>query len=675
MSPPTKRLARRRAERGQTLVLAVLMMLVVVLTVFLTFAIGARTRRKIQLQAVADSTAYSLAVAEARAFNFYAWSNRALVAHHISILSVHAHQSYLSFYEDVLAATGRNFRNIAKQLTSRCAAGSQESCLAAPRARRISDIYQHSYFKPEEEWPHICDPITHECRVDLECVGDDSCDLESAKKRGADWFHDVWHEKAGSNSCFRLLEGSRDHFRKVQLLRAHQLRVEAQLQLMMTGNLDDAHLSSTEDALLDRSTRRAYYPEQVSRKPLTEMSTLSLAQNLARLTDPELKAHESAGRVSLGYYQTAVDNGLRYNLHKDYDEILDGTRFPGFITQRGFRADPNWKRLDTAAKKAARGTGVPSTEVENEGTARMLKVGAGQVDPGTRNWLNPHQSEWPPSYPGDIEAVPPNKQNPPPAGKLPYGGEQLAKAAHREGHDQFGFGESDGAAAEDHGRVRSQFQLPSGAIVRAHTDIRAGRNGVWGDPHDWDGPTGSADPHRVHSFHLFHGDLGPVSGHGQDLGDCTGPGCNQEMRRGLYRGHMRFRLANLRQPGDLWNMPRTLSLITRPARDARPSGEPWPWEFHFQAQLPGPVRFTTLESAGDKETDNTMAALAAGLVYFHKPPNSGEEYGEAPNLWNPFWRAKLHPVKQADAIRATEGVHQASWLLLNGLYRWSAVNY
>src|SRR4051794_33398350 len=103
----------RRAGRGQALILTVLLMLFVTVTVFLTFAIGARTRRKTQLQAVADSTAYSLAVAEARAFNFYAWSNRALVAHNVSLLSVHAHTSYLTFYEDMLAATANNYRLLA----------------------------------------------------------------------------------------------------------------------------------------------------------------------------------------------------------------------------------------------------------------------------------------------------------------------------------------------------------------------------------------------------------------------------------------------------------------------------------------------------------------------------------------------------------------------------------
>jgi hypothetical protein len=51
-----------------------------------------------------------------------------------------------------------------------------------------------------------------------------------------------------------------------------------------------------------------------------------------------------------------------------------------------------------------------------------------------------------------------------------------------------------------------------------------------------------------------------------------------------------------------------------------------------------------------------MAAIAGGLVYYHKP-NGGESDGwrEPPSLWNPFWRAKLHPVTPSDARTAFFG--------------------
>jgi hypothetical protein len=85
------------------------MMLIVAVAVFFTFAIGQRVREKTKLQAVADAQAYSAAVAEARAMNYYAFSNRAIVAHDVSVLAVHAHQSYLSWYEHMLKGTAESF--------------------------------------------------------------------------------------------------------------------------------------------------------------------------------------------------------------------------------------------------------------------------------------------------------------------------------------------------------------------------------------------------------------------------------------------------------------------------------------------------------------------------------------------------------------------------------------
>ena len=154
------------------------------------------------------------------------------------------------------------------------------------------------------------------------------------------------------------------------------------------------------------------------------------------------------------------------------------------------------------------------------------------------------------------------------------------------------------------------------------------------------------------------------------LGKCDTPLCNSE-QRGVYRGHMRYKLS---QDADtLWNMPRTLSLITSPVP------ERMPWDFDFQAELPHPgpprpITFTTTASRGDSATGGTMGAFGGGLVYFHKPCDCGEEYGEPPNLWNPFWRAKLHPVRQADAVTASSVLTATNRALLE-LDGYRAVNY
>jgi hypothetical protein len=373
--------------------------------------------------------------------------------------------------------------------------------------------------------------------------------------------------------------------------------------------------------------------------------------------------------VSLRYYQRAVNNGMELRRHRDYDEVLAATRFPSFITQRDkapadknkpsrpLPEDNNWQRLDRAARAAARGHGTPVTQVTTAGTARMVTVGSSDEDPGTQNWNNPGAN---PQFPESYKA-----------GVVPWGGRRLADAAHRGHHGEpYGAGEGDGALAEDHGVVRSTYTLNNGQVLRHTTFLEAGRNGVWADPHDFDLPEGSK---RAHSHHIFHGDLMRVAGHGQRLGTCEGPGCEQGLHRGLYRGHMRYRLAD---EDALWNMPRTLTLITRPTHEEKRMA----WDFDFHAELPGPVHFSTWDAPGDAASGNSMAALASGLVYFHKPRLRGagtdEEYVEPPNQWNPFWRAKLHPVWQRDAITATAGgVHDATHRVLTDLHRWNAVNY
>lgn len=662
MTPSRTHRSLRRAARGQALILTLMLMLFVTAAVFLTFAVGTRTRRKIQLQAAADSTAYSLAVAEARAFNFYAWSNRAIVAHNISILSVHAHTSYITFYEDLLAATANNFLLLSERLDS----DNPTKTLLA----EIANSYLNSDFdlsgKPctwVKEKKGGENKGGEKCVVDTECKGKSFCNLEGNEVRGARWYHKEWHGKTSSNTCYRLLEGSRDHFEKVELLRAHQLGVESQLRLMMTGDSDDI-TPVDDEPLLSASTQKVEMYDSL-KADILALPQKSLAQHLVSLTDNRLKAEKSAGDRSLWYYNRAVDDGLRGNLHKDFDEILAATRFPAFITQRGFKMDKNWERLELKAV-AAIGLDLrfdPFSEVVNEGTARMLKISSAGDDPGSfNNKPGPLQDVWPPIY----RRMPPPKEDDPPRPsvyEIPLSGRELSKDTHVRGHNRPGLGDSDGVAAEDHGWVITRY---GGFTER--TEIEPGRNGVWGDPHDWHGnPDHSVegDPF-THSLHIFHADLATVPAHGTDLGQCNDIRC-ENIQRGVYRGHMRFK--NSSDEDSLWNMPRTLSLITRPVREAGLQ----PWDFDIQAELPGPIRFTTANSPADAESDNTMAAFAGALVYFHKP--DGEEYREPPNFWNPFWRAKLHPMRADDAVIMTRTGHPATHRMLRQLDRWRAVNY
>lgn len=65
-------------RRGQVMVLACVTMLIVALTVMLSYNVNLAIHERIRLQSHADAMAFSLAVLEARALNFTAQSNRAI---------------------------------------------------------------------------------------------------------------------------------------------------------------------------------------------------------------------------------------------------------------------------------------------------------------------------------------------------------------------------------------------------------------------------------------------------------------------------------------------------------------------------------------------------------------------------------------------------------------------
>jgi hypothetical protein len=87
----------RRSEEGQALVLAAIFGLVLMLCVLGTVNLGRAVYDKVQLQAAADSAAYSEAAVEARVFNFTAYTNRAMVVHYASLMAATSYLTYLHF--------------------------------------------------------------------------------------------------------------------------------------------------------------------------------------------------------------------------------------------------------------------------------------------------------------------------------------------------------------------------------------------------------------------------------------------------------------------------------------------------------------------------------------------------------------------------------------------------
>ncbi|HUJ26519.1 MAG TPA: Tad domain-containing protein [Myxococcales bacterium] len=87
----------KRSEEGQTLVLAAIFGLILMLCVLATVNVGRAVYDKVQLQAAADSSAYSLAAVEARVLNFTAYTNRAMVVHFASAMAATSYLTWVHF--------------------------------------------------------------------------------------------------------------------------------------------------------------------------------------------------------------------------------------------------------------------------------------------------------------------------------------------------------------------------------------------------------------------------------------------------------------------------------------------------------------------------------------------------------------------------------------------------
>lgn len=92
-----------RDEEGQSIVIGAIALLILALGVMTTFNLGRAIHQRIALQQTADSSAYSMAVLEARTFNFYAFTNRTQVVHYVSAMCIQSLISFCTFLISLLA--------------------------------------------------------------------------------------------------------------------------------------------------------------------------------------------------------------------------------------------------------------------------------------------------------------------------------------------------------------------------------------------------------------------------------------------------------------------------------------------------------------------------------------------------------------------------------------------
>jgi hypothetical protein len=143
-------------EDGQAIVLAALGVLVLAVGVLATVNLGHAIHERIKLQNNADATAYSLAALEARAFNFFAFTNRAQVSHYVTVMSL---QSWLAviWFAELLLGTLTDVVSFIKVLVCGCCMSVIFSAICCP-IKPIADTafhamdQAHKAFKTFAEW-------------------------------------------------------------------------------------------------------------------------------------------------------------------------------------------------------------------------------------------------------------------------------------------------------------------------------------------------------------------------------------------------------------------------------------------------------------------------------------------------------------------------------------------
>lgn len=520
-----------REEKGQSIALAALLLLFTFTAVMVTFAIGHRVREKIKLQSLADSSAYSIAVVEARTFNYFAWSNRARISREVAVLSVMSHISYITFMEDQMNATGNALYEAAAELvileaacpfTGLCCQGIYDAKLA----KDAGDYYKSS------DWPAL------------------------------KWYkdqRDTWDPVLGGVALA--------HYELVRVLQGKQIAMGVKLA---------AKIGVSEQAM---------------------------AKEMAQKVDPKIKAPLGAnvrnGQLALDvvhFPAPTVDN----NAYDDYDEILSATRYPDWVTDKSFlQFAGHW---DGAAV------------IANTKTAPQC-------------WFTPVGSDW-----GNSKTV----------SSAPSTFSKLQKAIHKDQKDkESGWAGLAGYGSEDHGgSFINIFCLdPCDAIGYWTAD-----GGVYGDSDDrgrhfWRKPKNKSET-----------DMGK---HSFEFSDKDGS---------IYINHPRYKWrTGDSSEEDIWRHPHTVAYLTKEMGKEKNL-----FDMKFSLALPVPVDFKTIGGVGDSDASGVMGAVAGGLTYYHKPKkrqgasgsvNGNDHWKEPPSFWNPFWRAKLHPLRVSD-YDAAVNIHQ-----------------
>ncbi|HJV76472.1 MAG TPA: Tad domain-containing protein [Noviherbaspirillum sp.] len=114
-------------QRGQALVFSLITVSIIILVMVSMYTMGQQSIAKVKLQNTADAAAYSAVQAEARDYNFSAYTNRAIIANQVAVAQVVGLTSWSRAYHDTYHGSTKS---IPKILTS----------LGGPLAKILWDV-------------------------------------------------------------------------------------------------------------------------------------------------------------------------------------------------------------------------------------------------------------------------------------------------------------------------------------------------------------------------------------------------------------------------------------------------------------------------------------------------------------------------------------------------------
>ncbi|MHB8416702.1 MAG: TadE/TadG family type IV pilus assembly protein [Myxococcales bacterium] len=700
----------RAGQRGQAIVLLAVTGIILAFTVLTTLAIGSAVENRIRLQQTADAAAYSMAVQEARTFNYFAFSNRAIVAHYVAIMSIYGYMSYLALYEGYLnqlclnwgcfsqqcftnqmQAAGVSSSDISNQQnavnSTSSAAQSAGAALATDKQALVSAQQQLSADQAQQSSDCGADPNGSACAADNTAVSNDQNAVNTAQNNvntDQNNLNNAQGNLSSTNSSpppganAAVYASLIDNIPTELLLEcigwcvaaaasfgalAQQCEACTQCDAQEIPNIEDNICQNINSAISDVDGKlgktggsaiadlkdfatyhldaiKGYSKVQQLLSDTLAASFVDMPQDIAHAADPAISVPNSVvlAGVNTKAYCTAntgcsavpVVGGKGGNLLDAQWKAANATRHGNFlelssgadwlINRNELSISPMLGALNLAAFGGVGGLASNAAELRFNAI-----TGSGMSELITQTS-------------GDVHSD-----------------------VHNNSAGEFA------VAGEDHGRVVSTDEscIESGAIeITVATPAFDVQVWAYSEPENVASGSSCGGP----GTSQLHWEDGSTSTNqsGQNPIDLLLGGCS-DGNAGLGVPTANFNVQSS-SSDPLLGQPKTWAILSR-SFSSDPGNANWQGPF---AMTPEFSLFTGSGTGHDNNnqfddtiTDHvpwsSMVALSQGLAYYHRPG----DWKEPPNFYNPFWRAKLHPLMSKGdltelAVGATQSVSNLS---------------